>query len=153
SRSRQWLGGLVDRVPGRRPDNAAVVEARAQVFADGDRVVDDLLRRAVRADLAVLDEGAAGGDFEGLADVVVGRQDADALPAQFPDDVLDVGDGFRVDAGEGFVQKDQERLAHQAAGDFQAAFFAPGQAGGIVFANVGQSELFQHGLGAFPTFL
>src|SRR5262249_62095128 len=97
--------------------DAAVVEPGPQVFIDGNRVVNDLLRRAVRPHLAVLDEITAIGNFQGLADVVIGQQDADALVAQVADDGADVGNGDRVDAGERLVEQDEQRFADQAAGD------------------------------------
>ena len=67
--------------------------------------------------------------------------------AQVADDLLDVGDGLRVDAGERLVEQDQQRVADQAAGDLQAALLAAGQPGGVVLAQVGQAELLQHLVG------
>src|SRR5205807_2020609 len=50
-----------------RAGKGLIAEALAKVFVDGDRVVDDFLRRALRADLTVFDQVAACGDLERFA--------------------------------------------------------------------------------------
>ena len=57
------------------------------------------------------------------------------------DDLLNVGDGLRIDAGERLVEQDQERLADQAAGDLQPAFLAAGAAGRVVLAQLASGRI------------
>ena len=68
-----------------RPSSVKLV---AEVVGDGDGIVDDLLRRAVRPHLAGLDEITAIRDGQNLAHLMVGDEDADALVAQAADDLL-----------------------------------------------------------------
>ena len=60
----------------------------------------------LKIDPVVHDVGAVG-DAQRLADVVVGDEDADAAVPQVKDDLLDVGDGDRIDAGERLVEQDE----------------------------------------------
>ena len=55
-----------------------------------------------------------------LADVVVCNQHPDAAVGQVPDQLLDVADGYRVDAGEGLVEKYERGPRRQRAGDLAA---------------------------------
>ena len=112
--------------------------------------MDDLVRRAVGADLAILDEIAPRGDLERLAHVVVRQENAYALIAQSQDDLADVRDRDGIDAGEGLVQEDQQRLANQAAGDLQTPLLAAGASRRGVFADPRQAKLFQDALGSLP---
>ena len=48
---------------------------------------------------------------------------------QFADVAADVLGRLRIDRGERLVEQDQQRLAHEAAGDFQPALLAAGAAG------------------------
>ena len=67
----------------------------------------------------VHDVGAIG-DAQRFADVVVGDEHADAALLQVKDDLLDVGDRDRVDAGERLVEQDELRRHHQRARDLGA---------------------------------
>src|SRR5205823_1496553 len=102
-------------------------ESRSQVFIDGNLIAHNLSGRTMGAHLAVLDEVAAVGDLERFPHIMIGKQDADSVAAQVADNLLDVGDGLRIDAGERLVEKNQKRLASQAAGDFEAAFLTAGK--------------------------
>src|SRR6188508_2557041 len=59
-------------------------------------------------------------DFQGLAHVVIGDQDADSAVAEVGDDLLDVDDGNGVDAREGLVEQDERRVGGQGAADLEA---------------------------------
>src|SRR6185503_11190208 len=59
-------------------------------------------------------------DFQGLADVVIGDEDADPAVAQVGDDLLDVDDGNGVDAREGLVEQDEGGVRGQGAADLEA---------------------------------
>ena len=86
-------------------------------------------------------------DFERLADIVIGDQDADALSRQIADHLTDVGDGQGVDAGEGFVQQHEAGLARQRPGDLAAAALTARQAGGRGVAQVVDAEFLQQAAG------
>ena len=66
-------------------------------------------------------------DVERLAHIVVGDQHADAAMLQVRDEVADVGDGDRVDAGERLVEQDVIRLGREGPGDLYPATLAPGE--------------------------
>ena len=83
-------------------------------------------------------------DCQNFAHPVVGHQYSDALAPQAPDYLLDILDGLRIDAGEWFVQKDQQRVTDQAAGEFKAALLTAGQVGD--FPVVGRAAEGFHGL-------
>ena len=65
------------------------------------------------------DVGAVG-DAQRLAHVVVGDEDADAPVLQVKDDLLDVGDRDRIDAGERLVEQDELRRDDERARDLGA---------------------------------
>ena len=86
-------------------------------------------------------------DFQRLADIVVGDQDADALSRQIADHLTNVGDGQGVDAGEGFIQQHEGRLARERPGDLAAPPLAARQARGRGVAQVVDAQLFQQTAG------
>lgn len=79
----------------------------AQVVLLGDGVVQNLHRCTGSADLPFDDDIGAVGDRERLADAVVGDQDADAAVLQVADDLLNIGDDNRIDAGKRLVEEDE----------------------------------------------
>ena len=83
---------------------------------------------------ATFDQVAAVGDAKDFSDPVVGHQNAYPLISEILDDFLNILDGLRIDAGIGFVQKDQKGIRDKAPGNFQAPFFATGKSCSIVFA-------------------
>ena len=129
-----------------------VREGGAEIFTNGNRVVDQLLRRALRDDLAVLDEVAPVGDLEHLADVMVGEQDADPLHRQLANVAANVLGGLGIDGRERFVEQNQERLARQAPGNLEPALLAAGAARRRVLADVLELKTLQHRVRAFPAF-
>src|SRR5690606_36941541 len=66
-------------------------------------------------------------DSKGLAHVVVGDQHADVPVLEETHDALDLDDGDRVDAGEGFVEQDEARRSGQRARDLDAPALAARQ--------------------------
>src|SRR5262249_37945467 len=111
---------------------------------------NNLAWRAVAADLSFGDQIDAIGNFEHLIDVMVRHQNADAAASKIAHNLLDVALGKRIDRGERFVKQNHERLADQAAGDFESAFLAAGGAGRVGLANVRQAKLCQHGFRPVP---
>src|SRR5947209_8157630 len=96
-------GGLRDRRLRRaiRRLHSIVGELVAEVVFAGVGVVGQRARVPGGAYLAVGDDVGALGDAEGRLDVVVGDEDADVAILELHDDLLDVLDGDRIDAGEG----------------------------------------------------
>ncbi|MNN61672.1 hypothetical protein D3C81_1769180 [compost metagenome] len=78
---------------------------------------------------------------------MVGNQDANALARQVADHVTDVGDGQRVDAGEGFVQQHEAGAGRQGAGDLDATSLAARQSGSRGVAQVVDAQFFQQAAG------
>jgi hypothetical protein len=97
----------------------------------------------VAKDATGADDVAAVGDLERFADLVVGDQDRDVLVAQSADDLLDAGDGNRVDARKRLIQEDDLGVGDEAAGDFQPAAFPAGKRHGQRLSQVGDVELFE----------
>ncbi len=80
-------------------EEVADVEAFADVIAADVGVVDDRLAVAVGEDPAFADHVGPVGDFQGLAELVVGQEDAEVvLLGEVADRVLDLADGLGVDA-------------------------------------------------------
>src|SRR5690606_38873742 len=87
-------------------------------------------------------------DVECLLDVVVGDDDADAAVPETGDDLLDVVDGDRVDAGERLVQEHELGLAHQRARDLEPAPLAARERVRLGAAQVLEPELVEQALQA-----
>ena len=80
-------------------EEVADVEPLADVVAADVGVVDDRLAVAVGEDPALADHVGPVGDFQGLAELVVGQEDAQVvLLGEVADRVLDLADGLGVDA-------------------------------------------------------
>src|SRR6185437_13053598 len=90
----------------------------------------------------VQDIGAVD-DLERLAHVVVGDQHADAAILEMRDEVADVVDGDRIDAGQRLVEEDEMRLRRESAGDLDAAPLAARQRHRRRPAQMGDRELGQ----------
>src|SRR5258708_2469555 len=84
-------------------------------------VSDDVLGIALAQHLTRIDDVGAVGKTKGLAHVVVGDENADAALFQVADEVLNITDGDRVDAGEGLVEQHVGRTRRQRARDLGAA--------------------------------
>src|ERR1019366_2732557 len=97
------------------------VERFAQVDAFDLGVASQGLGTAGAEDPPIVDDVGPIGHQQGLADVVVGHQDADAGPLQVEDDALQLEHLDGVDAGEGLVQQQEAGADDQRACDFHAA--------------------------------
>jgi len=72
---------------------------------------------------------------------MVGDEDPDPHRLQVPDDTLDVEHRDRVDAGEGFVEKDIPRADHQGPRDLDPPPFAARQGVPLGLPHLGQAEV------------
>src|SRR5205807_2595177 len=136
---------------GRAAAKGIVVKGRPQVFIDGHGIMNDLQRRAMRAYLAVFNQITPIRYLQRFADIMIGQQDADAGLAQLAHDFLDIADSLRINSRKRLVEQDEQRLANQAASDFEPAFLATRKTGGVVLADRIQTELAQDLIRALPT--
>ena len=90
-------------------------------------MVQDFARAAVAQDLATTDDVAAVGDFERLADLMIGDPDRDPARTQVADDFLDAGDRHRIDARERLVEKNNLRIGDKGTGDLEPPPLAAGK--------------------------
>ena len=74
---------------------------------------------------------------------MVSDQDADIPLAQVPDDPLDVEDGYRVYAGEGFVKQHEQGIRCECPCDFDTASLATRQTNSEARTNVADVELIE----------
>ena len=100
------------------------------------------MRDALHDDLAAAYDDGAVGDFERVADVVVGNQHADAALGKKAYHGFYVGDGDGIDAGKGFVQKQNLRFGCQGACDFRSAPLAARERVGRLFPYAADRKLF-----------
>ena len=84
------------------------------------RIGEDLLGCPLGQHGALVDDVGPAADAKGLADIVVGDQDADIAFGELRDDALDVDHRDRVDPGERLVEEYEFRLNGQCARDLQA---------------------------------
>src|SRR5688572_30655845 len=64
---------------------------------------------AAAEDRTVVDDVCAVGDPKRLAHIVIGDEHADSALLQVKDDLLNIGDSNRIDAGERFVEQHEAR--------------------------------------------
>src|SRR6266567_1660223 len=102
-------------------------ELFAEIQPPHFRVVDDVLSIALAQHFTRIDDVGAVRETKGLAHVVVGDENADAALFQVADEILDVTDGDRVDAGEGLVEQHVGRTRRQRARDLGAAPLTTGK--------------------------
>ena len=105
------------------------------------RVGDDLVGRAFGEHFAGGDDIGAVDQTQRFAHVVVGDQHADAALGQVPDQLLDVSDGNRIDAGKGFVEQHEGGPAGQCPGDFHTPPLAARKRDRRRLAQMGHAEL------------
>ena len=87
-----------------------------------------LLRRSLRDDFAVIDDGDAMRHAVGFLHVVSGQEHGDMLLfVQLLDVRPELVAGLRIEAERGLVEEDDFRRVQQAAGDFQAPLHAAGE--------------------------
>ena len=89
---------------------------------------------------ALADDVSAVADPERFPNVVVGHEHSDPPLAQLADDPVNLGDGDRVDTGEGFVEQHEAGPRGKRPGDLDAAPFAPGKVLAACVAQVLETE-------------
>ena len=90
-------------------------------------VRQNLLGAAGGDDMSLADNVGLFTDVQGIAYVVIGDQYANSPVTEVGDDLLDVIDRDRVDAGKGFIQQDEIRLGGESPGNLYASPFAAGE--------------------------
>ena len=123
-------------------------KAFAEVDAAHFRVVAENVRRTSPEDLSFVDDVGTVCDRESLADIVVRDEHADTARFEVEDDLLQVEDGNRIDAGKGFVEQDEGRLDAETARDLHASALATGQGIAAGLADVAEVQLVQQFFGA-----
>ncbi len=113
----------------------------AQINLTDGFVVDDFIRGAGSKHGPFADDVGVIGNAQGFAHVVVGDEYADAALFEEADDLLDLQNGNRVDAGERFIEQDEAWFGSQCAGDFYAAAFTTGECCGTAVTDVLDSQL------------
>src|SRR6185295_3076634 len=89
----------------------------AKVKAADFRACHDVVRPPLVEHLTRVDDVSPVDEAERLSHVVVGDQHADAEAGEVPDEVLDIADSDRVDAGERLVEQHESRPAGKRPGD------------------------------------
>src|SRR5579872_6583578 len=102
-------------------------EFLAEIKPSDIGIADDLVRGALGENFPRIDDVGAVGEAERLADIVIGDQDADAAIGEVPDEILDVADRDRVDAGKRLVEQHVAWTRGQRAGNFDAPALAARQ--------------------------
>ncbi len=93
--------------------------------------------------MPVIDDIGRFADIEGLTDIVVGDQHANALGFEVVDDLFDVAHRDRIDTGKGFVEQDELGCRGQCAGNFYPTALTARQAHAQVVANMVDMEFLQ----------
>src|SRR5688500_9423639 len=83
------------------------------------------------------------GYAESFAHIVIGNQETDSAVAQIEYDILDIVNGFRVDAGERFVQKYILRFGCERPCYLSSSPFAAGKRIASRIADMGDAKFFQ----------
>src|SRR4051812_5900966 len=103
------------------PPSKGAFRLKAEIFSEIEApdllIGHDGIRLAFRQDAAGMDDVGAVDQSQGLADIVVRDEHADAAAGQVAHEILNVADRDRVDAREGFVKQHEGRLASERAGD------------------------------------
>ena len=84
-------------------------------------------------------------EAERLADIMVRDQHANPALLQMANQLLDIANGNRVNAGKGFVEQHEARLASQGAGNFTTPPLTAGQGNRGRFAQALDIEFLKQG--------
>jgi len=104
---------------------------------------NDLIRTAFRQDFSSIDDVGTIGQAERLTHIVVGDQDADATDGEMADEILDVADRDRIDAGKGFRRAACSWAASPARARSRRGGFTAGQRNRRRFAQPRDVELIE----------
>ena len=79
---------------------------------------------------------------------MVGDEDPDTRVRERPNDVLDLVDGYRVDAGEGLVEEEEFGLDGEGPGDLGPSALAAREGEGRLLPNMANAEFLQEAVEA-----
>src|SRR5271155_3068298 len=122
-------------------DPSLQFEILTQVHLTDLRVGKNLIRRTGREHRPLTDDVRPAADSQGLADIMIGNEDADALVGQVLDYPLDIGDREGVDTGERLIQEDESGVRGQGPGDLHPPALPPRQAHPQAVAHVADVQL------------
>src|SRR5258706_2745209 len=128
-------------------------EALAEVDLARLRAGRDRFRTSLFQDQPLVDDVGAVADAERLAHVVVGDQNADAAGGELADDLLNLGDRDRVDAGERLVPPNGKRRQDERPGDLPPAPLPAGERGRLLLRQRRGAEHSHEPVGAVPLLL
>ena len=111
------------------------------------RVREQLLRRLVLLDLAVVDEDDAVGHLAGKAHFVGDHQHGDAGVGQLLHQFQNLAHHFGVEGAGGLVEQDHVRVHGKGTGNGNALLLAAGKALGVGIGLVGQAHAGQQLVG------
>src|SRR5689334_3134760 len=138
-------------VPKRRLTQSVKPETLSEIDLPDGRIAGQCKRRARTENLSPVNYICAVDDAERLAHVVIGDQYADPGGGESPDDLLDVDDRDRVDAGERLVQQQEEGREDEAPRDLHSAPLSPRQSVRPVTPERAQPELGEQRVAAVAT--
>ena len=99
----------------------------AEVDVTNVLIIKYFFRGAGRYDLSGIEDVGMVTDSQHFADIVVGDQDPDIAIAEVLDNVLDIDDRDRVDAGKRFIKQDEAWIRGEGARNLDAAAFSAGE--------------------------
>src|SRR5690606_22976865 len=106
------------------------------------RIRQNLVRRAARHQLPVVQDIGIAADSKCLPNIVISYQYANPALAQVPDDPLDVEHRNRVNAGERLVEQHELGFRRKRARNFDAPALASGEADSEAVSHVADVQLF-----------
>ncbi|AGZ37553.1 6-pyruvoyl-tetrahydropterin synthase [Pseudomonas sp. VLB120] len=116
------------------------------------RVLEDLLRRSLLFDQALVQEDDFTGHLAGKVHLVRHQQHGTAFFGQCADNVKHFLDHFRIERRGRLVEQDDFGLHGQRAGDGRALLLATGKLGGVAVTLVVDADLVQQRFGGFDGF-
>src|ERR1044072_6739493 len=102
-------------------------ELFAEIKPTHFRIFCQVARRAGTKNLPFSHDVSTVSDPQSLSHVVIRDEDADAPTAKIENYALNVVDGFGIDAGKGFIQKNELRFSCESSRNLSSASFASGQ--------------------------
>src|SRR6202790_47418 len=115
-------------------------EILAQVHLTDLRGGKNLIRRSGSEHRALTHDVRPAADTQGLADIMIGNEHADALVGQVLDYSLDIGNGQGVHTGKRLVQQDEPGGRRQGARDFHPPALAAGKIHSEAGANMADMQ-------------
>src|SRR4029453_3902755 len=128
-------------------------EFLAKVKTPDVRIIADSVRIALRQYFPGIDGVGSGGQSQRFPDIVVGNQHADAAIGEMADQILNVPDRDRIDAGKRFVEQHVVGASSKGAGDLDPAPLAARQRDRGRFAQPRYVEFLEQGIEFVLAFL